>query len=111
MVPTVAFPPATPPADHVTDVFVELETVAENWKVCPTVKDEGAVPMAIVTAGAAVELVVVVFPPPPQPTSAISRLKLIAQTHADGRKPEYIDLTSIKPDFLSGSFSIAVSWR
>jgi hypothetical protein len=62
MVPTVAFPPATPPADHVTDVFVELETVAENWKVCPTVKDEGAVPIVIATAGVGVELVVVVVP-------------------------------------------------
>jgi len=31
IVPTVAFPPVTPPAAHVTAVFVVLLTVAENW--------------------------------------------------------------------------------
>ena len=67
MVPTVAVPPVTPPAAHVTAVFVEFVTVAVHWKVCPATKVEGHDPMAIATAGVGVGVVVVVLPPPPQP--------------------------------------------
>jgi hypothetical protein len=66
-VPTVALPPVTLPAAHVTAVFVVFVTVAVHWKVCPTTKVEGHDPIVIATAGVDVGVVVVVLPPPPQP--------------------------------------------
>jgi hypothetical protein len=52
--------------------------------------------------------VVVVFPPPPQPTTAIatSKLKLIPRMHAVGRRPSFIDLAPAKPEFRLDSYDI-----
>ena len=105
MVPYVELPPATPPTDHVTAVLVALETVAVNWKVCPTVKDEGADPMTILTAERGVVMVAAV-PAEGQPTITTSRLNLIPTTHALRRRPRIVDLAPIKPEVRVDSFDI-----
>jgi hypothetical protein len=105
MVPYVELPPATPPTDHVTAVFVALETVAVNWKVCPTVKDEGADPKTILTAGEVV-VGVVAIPAEGQPTITTSRLKLIPTTHALRCRPRIVDPAPIKPEVRIDTFDI-----
>ncbi|MGO8816993.1 MAG: hypothetical protein ACLQVG_20320 [Terriglobia bacterium] len=79
IVPAVELPPVTPATDHVTAAFVEFATVAANWKVCPTVRDEGTVPSVIVTAAG-----VIVVGAEWQPTITISRLRLIPTTRGLG---------------------------
>ena len=105
IVPSVELPPVTPPTAHVTPVFVELVTVAENWKVSPTVKAAGDVPKATVTA-VAVVVVVVAVPAEWQPTINASRLKLIPRTHVLRRKSRFIAPAPIKSEFRFDWFDI-----
>jgi hypothetical protein len=108
IVPTVALPPITPPANHVTAVFVVPETVAVYWNVLPTLKDVGTVPNAMVTPGG-VEEVVGTIPTLWQPTISISTLKLIPKIHDSRRRPRIIDPAPIKPEFRFDSIRSAPS--
>ena len=107
--PTVELPPAVPFTAQVTAVFVELETVAENWKVCPTFKDEVTDPKAMATAGGVDGGGVV--PPPPQPTTAITASKLnpIPRTDSLRRWPCFIDPAPIKSNFRFDVCDIAAT--
>jgi hypothetical protein len=106
----VALPPITPPANHVTLVFVVPETVAVYWKVLPTVKEVGTDPNAMVTPGG-VEEVVGTIPTLWQPTisMSISTLKLIPRIHDSRRRPRIIDPAPIKPEFRFDSIRLAPS--
>jgi hypothetical protein len=107
IVPTVELPPVTPPTDHVTAVFVEFATVAENWKVCPTVTDEGAVPSVIVTVAGVVCVVVAGLEW--QPVITTSRLRPMPRIEAVRRNSQIIEPTPSKPTFRFESYDIKES--
>jgi hypothetical protein len=104
IVPSVELPPVTPPTVHMTAVFVEFATLAENWKVCPTVKDEGTVPSVIVTAAGVVWEFAAGFEW--QPTITISRLRLMPTTHAVWPRERIVESTPIQSRFRFDSCDI-----
>jgi hypothetical protein len=107
MVPCVELPLVTPFTVQVTAVLVVLVTAAVIARVpfTGTVSEVVGVVMETATAAG----VGVVFAYPPQPTFTISRLILVAKTHAGWRRHSIIDPTPIKSDFLFDLFDIEVS--
>jgi hypothetical protein len=104
--PLVTVPASVPATVQVTAVLEVFVTEAVRGKVPFTGTVRALAGLAIETVTAAGVAVVVVVPPAPKPTVAISRLKPIARTHALRRRPRVIHPAPIKPEVRVDSFDI-----